>query len=98
MGEIRDALLGVVHAQASAARLREIEDLHAFGLSAVGGGEDDLEFSGLVHHKIGGSVLVAEGVTADHDRLGPLGDQFGDIFAWMNALQMMGSRKTVPPR
>ena len=43
------------------------------------------------HDEVGGAILVAEGVAADHDRMGPAGHQPRHV------LQTIGSRKMVPP-
>src|SRR5690606_297636 len=70
-----DGLAVVVHAEGDSAALGELGDLHLDGLAAVLRGVGDGDRAGAGHLEVGGLVLVAVGVAADDDRLGPAGDQ-----------------------
>ena len=88
--EVDDRLVEIVHGHGDAAA-EEVEHV-AFDLAAVLAGPGDGQFSRSRHHEIGGAVLVAIGVTADDDGFIQPGTRRGTF------LQMMGSRKMVPPR
>ena len=70
-GELGDRVIEVVHAHGHASR-RELEHLMLDDLAVVAG-EGHHQLAGAGDQEVGGLVLVAEGVTADHDRLGPAG-------------------------
>ncbi len=78
-GEVLDGLAVVVHAHGHAAALGVAGDLELHGRRAVVGGEGDGEGAGAVDLEVGGLVLVAVGVAADDDGLGPAGDEPGDV-------------------
>src|SRR6516162_9514795 len=67
--EIADRVVEIVHRHGDAAA-GELEDF-AFDFLAVVANESEIELALARHPKIGGAVLVAEGVAADDDRLGP---------------------------
>ena len=48
-------------------------------LGAVVGRVGEGDRAGAGHFEVGRAVLVAEGVAADHDGLGPVGDEPGDV-------------------
>src|SRR5450759_268178 len=82
-GEVLDGLVEVVHPHDDAAIDRDVHNLHLDGL--IGGcirrvpGDRDLARAGNL--EVGCLVLVAEGVTADDDRLGPAWHQPRDVAA-----------------
>ena len=47
----------------------------------AGWGRFDVEFAALIYHEVRGFVLVAEGVSADDDGLGPLRHETRDVLA-----------------
>jgi hypothetical protein len=57
---------------------REFVDLDALRLAALGR-VDELERALAGDQAVGGAVLVAKGVAADDDGLGPAGDEAGDV-------------------
>src|SRR3546814_6832996 len=60
----------MVHAHGDAG-LGEVEDVVGGGLAAVSRLEGHGQLAGAGHLEVGGAVLVAVGVAADHDRLRP---------------------------
>ena len=72
-GELGDRVVEVVHAHGHAGR-RELEHLMLDDFSVVAG-EGHHQLAGAGDEEVCSLVLVAEGVTADHDRLGPAGHQ-----------------------
>lgn len=78
MGEAPNGLIGVVLALGDTTTTLEVVDLDTLGLTAVGGGVDQLEHTGAVDDTVLGTVLVTEGVTADDNGLVPAGHQTGD--------------------
>ena len=80
MGKVPDGGVRVVHAHGDAGAL-ELVDLEAELLAAVGGLEGHGEGAGAGDEEVGGAVLVAVGVAADHDGLGPGGHEAGDVLA-----------------
>mmetsp|Transcript_33511 Transcript_33511/g.51484 ORF Transcript_33511/g.51484 Transcript_33511/m.51484 type:complete len:253 (+) Transcript_33511:527-1285(+) len=78
VGESGDRRIGVVHAHQHSGSL-ELEHFDlGLGGSAVGL-EDHGEFSGLAGHEVLGSVLVAKGVSANDNGLGPSRHKSGDV-------------------
>ncbi len=77
--EFSDRLVSVVHAHDAASILGEVEDLVGLDWSAVLWLEREFESTFLLDDEVGGSVLVAEGVTADDDGLFPGGDESWDV-------------------
>src|ERR1019366_10729789 len=77
-GEVTDGGVEVVHRHRHAPAGKVIH-VQFDRLTAVpgGGGEGQLARPG--DHEVGRAILIAEGVTADDDRLGPAGNQAGDV-------------------
>ena len=78
-GELPDRLVDVVHGHGDA-RAGVIEDL-VLDLLAVLAGPLDGQLALAGDPEVRGAILVAEGVAADDDGLGPAGDQPRDIAA-----------------
>src|SRR5262249_13648129 len=77
--EIADRVVEIVHRHGDAAA-RELEDF-ALDLLAVVADEREIKLALARHPKIGGAVLVAEGVATDDDRLGPARHQPWHVLA-----------------
>ncbi len=77
-GEVADRVVEVVHRQRHAAA-GEVVDVELDRLAAVRGGEGERQLARAGNDHVGGAVLVAERVAADHDRLGPAGHQARDV-------------------
>ena len=80
VGKVPDGGVRVVHAHGDAGAL-ELVDLEAELLAAVGGLEGHGEGAGAGDEEVGGAVLVAVRVSADHNGLGPGRDQAGNVLA-----------------
>ena len=87
-----DRVVEVVHRRSRRRRPRKLEHLLLDRRAAVGRGVRQRHRARAGNSEIGGLVLVAERVAADHDRLGPVRDEPGHV------VQMIGSRKMVPSR
>src|SRR3984957_9238214 len=72
--EVADRVVEVVHRHRDAAA-REVVYVELNPLAAVLGGEGKGQLALARNHQVGRAVLVAKGVAADHDRLGPAGYQ-----------------------
>ncbi len=72
--EVPDRVVEVVHRQRDPAA-RKVVDVELHRLAAVLGRVGHGQLPLPRHDQVGRPVLVAEGVTADHDRLGPARDQ-----------------------
>src|SRR5690606_23595176 len=79
-GEVADGVVQVVHGHGHTAT-GELEYFVFDALLAVGGFPADGQFAGAGHPEVGGAVLVAEGMTADHDGVGPAGHKARHVFA-----------------
>ena len=77
--EIADRVVKVVHRHRDAGA-RELEHL-ALDLLAVVADEGEVELALAGHLEVGGAVLVAIGVAADDDRLGPARHQLRHVLA-----------------
>ena len=77
MGEVADRLVQIVHAHGDAA-VREIEHL-ALDHVAILAHPFHGELALARDDEVGRLILVAEGVTADHDGVGPARDQPRDV-------------------
>ena len=77
--EVRDRVVEVVHPHCDSAIGAVVGDYVLDGVGAVLGRERDGELSGAGHLEVRRLVLVAVGVTADDDRLGPAGHQPRDV-------------------
>ena len=80
-GEVADGVVEVVHAHDDAAVLGHLHDLELHRLGPVVGRVGDGDGAGAGHLEVGGLVLVAVGVAADDDRLGPARHQARDVGA-----------------
>jgi len=78
-GEVRDGVIEVVHPHHHAATAWNLGDGELHGVRAVGGRERHRHCARAWNLEIGRFVLVAVGVTADDDRLGPARDQPRDV-------------------
>ena len=76
-GEIADRIVQVVHAHRDTRR-RELEDFFV-DHGAVFALEDQAKLARTRNAEIGRLILVAEGMTADDDRVRPARDQTGDV-------------------
>ena len=77
-GEVADRIVEVVHRHRHARRWKVV-DLHLHRLRSVGWRVGEREFPGAGDLHVGGPILIAEGVAADDDRLGPAGDETRDV-------------------
>ena len=87
---VADRFVEVVHRHRDA-RAGELEHSKVDGLAIVAI-KHQPQGAGAGDQRVGRLVLVAKGVAADHDRVGPAGIRRGTL--WMT----IGSRKTTPPR
>ena len=78
-GEVLDRVIEVVHRHGDTGA-RIVEHLMLDHLTVLAD-ELDGQLALARHHKVGGLVLVAEGVTADDDGLGPAGDEARHVLA-----------------
>ena len=78
-GEVADRIVEVVHRHGDAAA-RELEHL-ALDLLAVVADEGEIKLALAGHLEVGGAILVAVGVAADDDRLGPARHQPRHVLA-----------------
>ena len=78
VSEVLNALIDVVHAHSDTTLTLKFEDLHAllFALSVL---KHDFECTRSVYHEVCCFVLIAECVSADHNRLLPAWDQPWDV-------------------
>ena len=79
VGKITDRVVKVVHAHGDT-RGREVEDI-VVQFFAIGADPLHGQLAGPGHQEVGGLVLVAKGVTADDDGLGPARNQTGHVLA-----------------
>jgi hypothetical protein len=77
-GELAERLVEVVHRHRDAAA-GKVVDVELNRLGAVLRRVDESQRSRARHDQVGGAVLVAEGMAADHDRLRPPGHQPRDV-------------------
>ena len=77
-GEVADGGVEVVHRHRDAGS-GEVVHVELDRLGAVAGREGEHQLALAGHDEVGGAVLVGEGVTADHDRLAPAGDEPRDV-------------------
>ena len=77
VGEAADGVIGVVLSLGNTTTVLELVDLGDLGL-ATSGGVDQLELTGAGDDPVGSTVLVTEGVTADHNGLVPARHQTRD--------------------
>ena len=78
-GEIADRVVEIVHRHGDAAA-GKLEDF-AFDLLAVVADKSQVKLAFAWHAEIGGAILIAKGVTADDDWLGPSRHQAGHVLA-----------------
>ena len=74
LGEIADRIIQVVHAHGDTGRW-VIEDFMFYRFAAVLADPFHHQLAGAGNQEIGGAILIAKGVAADDDRIGPTRNQ-----------------------